>query len=440
MNASRGSSFDGGFPPDGFAIPAVPSHPTGRNTEDPPEPQETASLARRIKRRIWSRRHAFLVMCAPGLESVCAGELRQLGVQVSARLRGGIEFTDSLSTAYAVHLHARCAGRVLLRVAEFRAGAYEELFQRTRKILWETLLHPRCQLEFRVFTNRSRAGHTGKVEETVRAAIRRRWMDQGGEPGRADAGDGGDRSETQGASAFVQRVYVRMEENRCALSMDMTGPSLHFRGYRTEVHRAPLRETMAAGLLLAAGRRPEEPLLDPMCGSGVFPLEAALMDAGKPPGAGREFAFMFWPGFRKAAWAYLVKQACSRIRISGGGRILGRDVDPEALKAAETNARNAGLEGWCAFERMDFFQAPPPFDHGMVVLNPPYGRRLGATLSQERLFDRIGRKLRREYRGWKALVLAPGNEAVQALGLHAEKMLRLDHGGIRVHALYTRIR
>jgi len=393
------------------------------------------SIARRVKRHVWSREHEFLAVCAPGLEGTCRGELSALGFKGLAVIRGGVVFSGRLEAGYSANLRLRSAGRVLMRVDRFRAGAYEELFSKTRKILWETLLEPGTPLSFRTVVRYSRAGHTEKVEKAVLDGIQTRFSELGLEMPTA--------SEPEISSkrfSAIQEVYVRMEGNHCLLSLDMSGPPLHLRGYRRDVHRAPLRETMAAGLLLMMNWRPDEPLLDPMCGSGAFPIEAGLMGKNRAPGLHRDFVFTRWSCFRRKSWEYLLREAEKSERDAPPARILGRDRDPEAIRAAEENLRRTGIDERVAFETADFFETVAPLDCGALAMNPPYGKRVSTGSDPVKLYREIGKKIRADYYGWRVLILVPGWRSAQALRLTPRKTVHLDHGGFRVLALMADVR
>jgi len=390
------------------------------------------SIARRVKRHVWSREHDFLAVCAPGLEAACRGELSSLGFKGLSVIRGGVAFSGRLEAGYSANLQLRSAGRVLMRVDRFRAGAYEELFSRTRRFFWETLLKPGTPLSFRTVVRHSRAGHTASVEKAVLGGIQSRFSELGLEPPKVvEPGGPFERLPA------LQEVYVRMEGNQCMLSLDMSGSPLHFRGYRKDVHHAPIRETMAAGLLLLMGWRHDEPLLDPMCGSGAFPIEASLMGQNRAPGLRRDFAFTRWSCFRRKSWEYLLREAVKSERDASQAPILGRDRDPDAIRAAEENLRRAGIERRVTFEVADFFESKAPFGSGVLTLNPPYGKRVSTGSDPVNLYREIGKKIRAEYRGWRVLILVPGWKAGQALHLNPRGTVPLDHGGFPVLAVMT---
>jgi len=280
---------------------------------------------------------------------------------------------------------------------------------------------------------RSRVRHEGRAAETAGKAVRRR-LSECGLPGRAGGED----------EAGPPRLLVRVIDDRAELSLDSSGALLHQRGWRIEPGEAPLRETEAAALLRLAGWRGGKPLVDGMCGSGTFAVEAALAALGRPACLGqdlkplRRFAFEFQPAFREGAWRSLLRQSAAALRAGQPLEITALDRDERALGAAGRNAVRAGLERTIRFLRDDFFACDParlfPGGRpGLVVLNPPYGRRLE---SPEALYAEIGRRLLSAYRGWDALVLAPDRPSARALGRSPTRSLEFRHGGLKVSALF----
>ncbi len=402
--------------------------PADQATRRAPEGDSgNSALVRRIKKYIWSRTHRFLAICPPGLEPVCRRELEALGVRNLSMARGGVEFEGRLESAYSANLHLRSASRVLMRFAFFRAGAYEELFSRASKLPWETVIDPNLSLSFNTVLRRSRISHSSKAEEALKDAVRRRFQDGGLFVGTTPR--------------EPQEIYLRVQENQCLLSLDTTGSHLRFRGYRTDVRRAPLRENLAAGLLLYLDRNPDAPFLDPMCGSGTIPLEAALMAMRRAPGSDRFFAFMNWPSFRQPTWEHLLGRALNAVMKEPPPRcmIFGADVDEDAIAAARDNAGRAGAGAWCSFEQKDFFSSRPPAGKGALAVNPPYGRRVSGDQDLSRFYAEIGAKLRADYGGWKMLVLIPSEVEPSKLGIAAGETIRLDHGGIRIRAVFARV-
>jgi putative N6-adenine-specific DNA methylase len=223
-------------------------------------------------------------------------------------------------------------------------------------------------------------------------------------------------------------VLLRGSEDRFTVSVDSSGELLHRRGWRIETGRAPLRETLAAGMLLLGGYDPERPFVDPMCGSGTIVLEACALALGLAPGLARSFAFERWPAFEPSAWDRLRDEALRAIRDAPRAPLFGFDRDEAAVELARRNAGRAGLLPHLVLEPGAFGARRPPAGPGFVALNPPYGRRLpGAQPLRE-----MGRVLRAEWPGWRVALLSPDPAAERALGVRPAATHPLRNGGLRV--------
>ncbi|HEY0780723.1 MAG TPA: THUMP domain-containing protein, partial [Gemmatirosa sp.] len=270
---------------------------------------------------------------APGLEPIAAAELGPLVASPVAADVGGVGFEATLPELYRVNLWSRVSSRVLVRLAEFEAAHFSELQAGCERIRWERFVGPRDGVRIRVTCRKSRLYHSDAVAERVGEAIRRRTgavvVDAGGHED-DDTGD-------------AQLVVVRLLHDRCTVSADSSGELLHRRGYRQVVAKAPLRETLAAALLLAAGYDGSGPLLDPLCGSGTIPIEAALVARRIAPGRHRAFAFERWLDFDAAAWHALRARADEGVLSFAPQPIAGSDRDAGAVQAARANAERAGV-------------------------------------------------------------------------------------------------
>jgi putative N6-adenine-specific DNA methylase len=382
--------------------------------------QGPPNLARRIKRRAWAPEWAWFATCAPGLEPLAAAELAGLGLEPSPRA-GGVEFSGRLEAGYRANLWLRTAGRVLLRLADFRVRGWEDLERQAEAAPWEVFLPPGCGLGVRVSLAGSNLGHSGRVEEVVRRAAEKSLAGLGLAPPTPAA-----------PGAAEQLILVRGAGRRCSISLDSSGGHLHQRGWRRRPGPAPLREDLAAALLLLAGYDGGGPLLEAMCGAGTLAIEAARLARGLPAWAGRPLAMLAWPCHREPTWRHLLDRAAEEARERAPAAILGRDLSARALDAARRNAAQAGVEGDVAWERADFLSAPPPEGPGWVVFNPPYGRRLGSVRQAGGLVARAGRRLARAYPGWRAAAVLYRPEWLPALGLAQARTLAAPFGGLKV--------
>jgi len=366
----------------------------------------------------------LFVVTPPGLEALAAGELGALGLAGAAVEAGGVALRGTLRDLARANLALRTATRVLVRLGSFRASSFGALRARAAGLPWERVLRPGDALVLRVTTRRSRLWHGEAVAERVLEAAAARL---GGpvarvRPAAADADDAGP----------DQLVVVRLERDRCTVSVDSSGAPLHRRGYRLAGARAPLRETLAAGLLLAAGWEPGVPLVDPFCGSGTLVLEAALRAEGRLPGAGRGFAFEAWPGVDAGALAAL-RAAAPPAPLAAGGAGLpleGFDRDAGAVAAARANAERAGLGDRVRFAVQPVSALAARPGPGWVVSNPPHGVRLRSRHDLRDLYARLGAVLRRQRPGWRVALLLADPRHAAATGLPLEARLRLRHGGL----------
>ncbi|MCE5245259.1 MAG: class I SAM-dependent RNA methyltransferase [Syntrophobacteraceae bacterium] len=394
-------------------------------------PASGKAYLRHLKRYVQAPVHGFVAVTPPELSKICMEELSALGVEGLTITEAGVEFRGKLSACYQANLKLRTAGRVLCRLPVFRAGAAEELFHRAVSIPWELWLNPSIPVQVEPHVEYSRIEHEGVVSETVTAAIRRRYEQLGTAPPASwrEAGD-----------PRRQRIFVRLDRNRCGISLDTTGTHLHKRGYRTRHAGAPLRETLAAALLLKCGWTGDIPLVDGMCGSGTFPIEAALLARRLPPGLARRFLFQDWPSFQDAAWNHLCRKSRESALPRCPAPVIGVDLDPEALVLARENAEKAGTAADTEWEEADFFTFRPQsrkLPPGLLVLNPPYGKRLEGGGGE--MYERLGSHLRSAFRGWRAAVIAPDRSLAARLRLQPARYWNLLNGGIPIVVAMARL-
>lgn len=349
-----------------------------------------------------------LAVVQPGLEGVLGDELSALGLRTET-VEGGVLFDATTAALHTIHLHARIPTRVWVRVGSFHATSLDALARGVRGLGLRQFLHRRQALSVRVTTHGSRLRFRDriarKVEHAVRDALR--------------AGPGGRRPHQEAT------LLVRVVDDRVEVSVDASGDAMYQRGWRRDVGSAPLRENLAAAVLRIAGWRPDQPLLDPMCGSGTFCIEAATIAAGRPPGLKRSFAFESWPSHDRAAWARAQQR---RIPTHPGAPIVGSDRDPAVLEAARANARRAGVAARIHLERRTAADLSAPGEGGLLVCNPPWGERIrGAEAS----WRELGAGLR-GLAGWRIAVLTPRRALLRHLGIRLERHTTFRAGGIRI--------
>lgn len=358
----------------------------------------------------------------PGLEAVCAAELQALGFSGVRSVSGGVEFGADLAGLYRANLWSRSANRVLARLGTFRARDFPRLYQRALALPWGRFVKPETPVEVRVSARRSRLMHTDRIAETVSEALDRSL-------GRADS--------ARPVDGEPQRVLVRIEDDECRISVDSSGDLLHRRGYRREAGAAPLRETLAAGLLMRLGWDGSMPLYDPFCGSGTIPIEAALLASRQAPGAERRFAFMRWPRFRPGLWQALLEEASRGRRGAPVTTIVGSDRDAAMVEIARRNADRAAVAAEVSFRvgrLKDESALPVP---GLLFCNPPYGARLGQGGELEETYRLLGRVCRERFAGWRVAFLCPEARLAEKTGLPLSTEGLFSNGGLRVRLYRT---
>jgi 23S rRNA (guanine2445-N2)-methyltransferase / 23S rRNA (guanine2069-N7)-methyltransferase len=371
-----------------------------------------------------------------GIEPLLADELRALGAGNVKETRAGVTFDGDLALAYRVCLWSRVANRVLLPLAQFPAATPEALYAGVRGIDWAEHLDQNGTLAVDFNTYRSAITHTHygalKVKDAVVDQFRERT---------------GVRPSVATDEPDV-RINVYVHADVASLSIDLSGESLHRRGYRVDTVTAPLKENLAAAILLRAGwpaiARAGGALVDLMCGSGTLPIEAALIASDSAPGLDRTYyGFLCWHGHDVAIWEALLAEAHARraAGIKNLPPIRGYDSDPAAVRVALVNVERAGLTGRVHIERR--YLADCRSEHvehvGLVVVNPPYGERLGEESELPGLYRVLGEVLKRCYEGWRAAVFTGNPELGKVMGLRAHKMHVLYNGAIECKLLHFEV-
>jgi putative N6-adenine-specific DNA methylase len=374
----------------------------------------------------------LFAIAAPGLEPIVERELRTLGVDDLRTETGGVAFGGGREAMYRANLHLRTASRVIARVAEFGARGFPELVRQARRQPWEAYLDPARPLQLRVTCRKSRLYHSDAVAERVLESIERRLGVEGITA--VDRLKSGDDDDARG-----QLVIVRLAHDRCLLSVDSSGDLLHRRGYREATAKAPIRETLAAALLLAAEWRSEAPMLDPFCGSGTIAIEAAMLARRIAPGFHRGFAFMHWPGFDAVLWRRIHDEAANDALPRAPAAIVASDRDAGAVEAARANAGRAGVAGDLDIEMRALSAMQPPAGPGWVCTNPPYGVRVSQRAELRNLYAQLGKVLRAKCPGWTVAMFSADARLEKATGLTLRPVLRTVNGGIPVRVVSGRV-
>jgi putative N6-adenine-specific DNA methylase len=335
--------------------------------------------------------------------------------------------TGGLHEIARLNLHLRVASRVIVRLGGFHARALGELERRAEKLEWARYLQPGQAVSLRVTTRKSRLYHHKAIAERVGRAIR---AVTGADPA---AGTGDHEAESDDR----QLVLVRLLRDECQVSMDSSGPLLHKRGYRLATAKAPLRETMAAAMLMAMEWTGDRPLLDPFCGSGTIVIEAALLARRVAPGLERRFAFEGWPGFDPVPLARLREEARAVALPGAAVPIIGSDRDAGAIRAAAANAERAGVSRDLSLTQRPLSGVERSAERGLLLTNPPYGVRVGERDRLLPLYAALGQLMRDRLRGWSLAMLVPPGPLVRATQLPVEERFATVNGGLEVNLMAT---
>ena len=374
-------------------------------------------------------KHDCYAITPPGVEALTARELALLGIAPGAVELGGVPFRADPCQVARANLELRTASRVLVRLGTFHASAFHELERRAVRLPWAQYVPAGGIVAFRVTSRKSKLYHQEAIAQRLAAAVARRV------PGASPAARAGGIDQQPAMELpSTQLFVVRLFRDECTVSADASGANLHQRGYRLATAKAPLRETLAAAMLLAIGWDGGVPLMDPLCGSGTIPIEAALVARRIAPGLERRFACERWPGF-DAGWSALRDAARSRVLPRAPARILGSDRDAGAIEAATENARRAGVLDTVELRRVALSGVEPPPEPGIVLTNPPYGVRLGQDRDLRDLYAQLGHALRRRCAGWRVALLSARDELAGQMRLELRPTLRTTNGGIRVKLL-----
>lgn len=370
---------------------------------------------------------------APGLETLALAEARALGLPAALEARGGgITWQGDLRSVLLANGGLRIASRVVVRLARFEARSFPELERHARQIPWSRIVGPRGAARFRVTCKKSRLYHSDAVAQRLADALIRAV------PGARV--EGGSRSDEEDVPDLrgedVQLFVVRVLRDECTVSADASGALLHRRGYRQATAKAPLRETIAAALIAASGWDAVSPLVDPLCGSGTIPIEAALRAAGIPPGKHRPFAAEHWPGVSRTVGERVRAElavAAAAARSAVMPTIIGSDRDEGAITAARANAERAGVSSEISFSVHTLSAAEfPDGGRGWVVANPPYGVRVGDAARVRDLWAQLGHVLRARAAGWRVALLSPEPALERQLRIPLRVAAQTSNGGIPV--------
>jgi len=384
-------------------------------------------LERRLKRYLLKNRHQFAATTTPGFEHQLQSELSEIeGVEVKDLISGGVEFCGPLDLIYSTNLYLRTANRILMRIESFTACSYPELYNKCRRIGWELYCGFSGAVSISVSSRNSRLHHTDNIGKTVFDALSEHMKKLGVHV----------INDPDAAIVF----HVRFFQDECTISIDSSGDLLYKRGYRLKTAFAPLRETIASAVLMLAEWSKYPVIIDPMCGSGVFILEAVSMALHKTPGVNRSFAFMNWPAFNSQKWEKIRRKAISEELEYTGKKFFASDIEEEAIISARENASRLKVADSVEISKQDCLTLKPLGSPGLLISNLPYGKRVGAFESGlHEFFAKLGKHLCKQFSGWSFAFIVEDPGFAEISGLRVNKELRFKNGGIAVRLVMGRI-
>jgi putative N6-adenine-specific DNA methylase len=364
-----------------------------------------------------SRSENFFASAPRGLETLLEKEIVSLGGSAVKGVAGGVAFSGGWDICYRVNLWSRIASRVLWRIGDFDYRNENDVYTAAKAIDWPKYFAVERTIRVNVTAQKSPLKSLEFATLKIKDAVCDRFRDSLGR-----------RPDVERASPDV-RVHAFLEQSKGTLYLDTSGEPLFKRGWRTEQGEAPLRENLAAGIIMLTGWTPEEPLLDPMCGGATFLVEAAAMARGRAPGAKRSFGFEKLKVFDAAIWKKLHEEA-SKDKNPPQPVLFGSDNDPEALKAARRNLAEAGVERWVTLEQADVLERAAPAPSGVMVANPPYGERMGTPEELAAFYPKLGSALKKNFAGWRCFIFTADMRLPKLIRLQPSRRTPLWNGAI----------
>ena len=368
-----------------------------------------------------SERFEYIVPCHFGLESVLKREIQNLGYEIVEVEDGRVTFAGDEMAIARANIFLRTTERVMIKCGAFKAETFEELYEGIKNIPWERYFPRNARFWVtKATTNRSKLFATTSIQSIAKKAMVER-MSQTYHVNRF-AEDGED---------YPVRIFIK--KDIVTVGLDTSGVSLHKRGYRTLVGKAPISETLASALLMLTPWHADRPLIDPFCGSGTFPIEAAMIGANIAPGMNREFQAQKWLKLlSEKQWANAFDEARSLVKDVPEMHINGYDLDPEIVKCAAQNARAAGVDKYIHFQAKDVKNLSSPKSYGFVVTNPPYGERLEEKEALPALYTTIGKSFANLDK-WSMYLITSYEDTEQYIGRKADKNRKIYNGMIKAY-------
>lgn len=361
-------------------------------------------------------KYDLCVPCLLGLEGPIADELKRMKLEGVRSENGRVYFSGDDFAIAKANTCLRIGERVLIEIGRFEARSFDELFEKTKALPWERLIPADAAFPVKGYSLNSKLFSVSDCQKIIKKAVvehlkgvyRLEWFPENRE---------------------TYQIQFSIMKDVVSLCVDTSGEGLHKRGYRPAHNAAPLKETMAAAMVTLSRYRGREDFCDPFCGSGTIPIEAALIAKNRAPGLNRSFSAMSWRSFDQSVWNEVREEARSR-EFSGDYRIVGSDIDPNALAIAKENAERAGVADIVRFEKADATKFERKTENGIIVTNPPYGERIMEKQEAEMLYRGFGEAWRNT-ENWKLYLLSSHTEFERTFGKTADKKRKLYNGMIK---------
>ena len=368
------------------------------------------------------KKYRLIASATMGLESVVKDECKELGFENVETFNGRVEFDGDEKEIVEANLHLRCADRVFIKMGEFKALTFDNLFENIKRLPWENIISADGEFPISwVSSVKCKLFSKSDIQKIVKKAIVERLR---------VAYQTERLPETGGA----YRVKIQAHNDIFLVMVDTSGEGLHKRGYRNLINEAPLKETMAAALvLLSRWKGGDRPLIDPMCGTGTIAIEAAMIARNVAPGVNRNFASEKWPVIPENLWIDLRDDAFSREDYDKEVRIYASDLDEETVEVAKLNAKRAGVDEEIEFKCMNFLELENVAEKGCIVTNPPYGDRLLDEDAVERLYGLMGDIFQMRFPKWSYYIITSYENFEKTFGKKATKNRKLYNGGLKCH-------
>ncbi|GAA0236332.1 THUMP domain-containing class I SAM-dependent RNA methyltransferase [Metaclostridioides mangenotii] len=367
------------------------------------------------------KNYTLVAPCFFGMEKMLAREIKDLGFEIIKTEDGRITYkTDEAGIAKS-NIWLRCAERIHLKVAEFEARSFDELYENTKRVNWASFIPFGAEFPIsKASSIKSKLHSTPDIQSIVKKAVvdslKKSYLESG----------------LLKEDKEKYPIFVFIHKDKVVITIDTTGDALHKRGYREKANKAPIRETLAAGLVYLTPWRPGRTLVDPMCGSGTILIEAAMIGLNMAPGLNREFISEKWRTYDKQFWWDVRREAFDKIDSSEDFKIKGYDIDEESIEIAKENAEIAGVEDYIDFEVGDVTKFKSDEEYGFIITNPPYGERLEDKDSIKQLYKEIGYAFRK-LKNWSYYLITSYEEFEYEFGRAADKKRKLYNGMLKTY-------